>query len=75
MLADLRLVDKQHTYVQDLRLDQRMILRIAIEVLSKVSMIILYDPFVSFTPSMMMNVGNNKDMVHNVIMSMNMSMI
>ena len=57
LLADLQLVDEQHTYIQDLRLDQRMILRIAIEVLTKVSMIVLYDPFALFTPSMMMNVG------------------
>ena len=70
MLADLRLVDEQHTYVQDLRLDQRMILRIAIEVLSKVSMIILYDPFASFTPSMMMNVGIGKEIVHLIIISL-----
>lgn len=61
LLADLRLVDEQHVYVQDLRLDQRMILRIAIEVLSKVSLIVLYDPFTTFTPSMMMNVRNDND--------------
>ena len=56
LLADVRLVKDQHKYVKELRPDQKMILRIAIEVLTKSSIIILYDPFITFTPSMTMNV-------------------
>ena len=57
LLADVRLVKYQHTQVKYLRKDQRMILRISIEVLTKSSVIVLDDPFVSFTPSMTINVG------------------
>ena len=56
LLAYVRLVKNQHDCVKSLRPDQRMILRIAIEVLTKSSLIILYDPFVTFTPSMTVNV-------------------
>ena len=44
--------------LRDLRLDQKMIIRIAIEVLTKSSLVVLNDPFISFTPSMTMNVLN-----------------
>ena len=56
LLADVRLVKYQHTQLKFLRKDQIMILRISIEVLTKSSVIILDDPFISFTPSMTMNV-------------------
>lgn len=56
LLADVRLVKYQHTQLKFLRKDQIMILRISIEVLTKSSVIILDDPFNSFTPSMTMNV-------------------
>lgn len=55
-LADLKLVQFQHSQVKMLRKDQAMILRIAIEVLTKSSMIVLEEPFLTFTPSMTMNV-------------------
>ena len=56
MLADLRLVSYQHMQVKALQKDQRMILRIAIEILTKSSLIIIDNPFDSFTPSMTVNV-------------------
>ena len=58
LLADLKLVAEQHVILRDLRLDQKMIIRIAIEVLTKSSLVVLNDPFISFTPSMTMNVLN-----------------
>lgn len=57
MLADLRLVKYQYTPVKELRKDQITILRIAIEILTKSSLIVIDNPFDSFTPSMTMNVG------------------
>lgn len=56
MLADLRLVKYQYTQVKELRKDQMTILRIAIEILTKSSLIVIDNPFDSFTPSMTMNV-------------------
>lgn len=57
MLADLRLVKYQYTPVKELRKDQITILRIAIEILTKSSLIVIDNPFDSFTPSMTMNVS------------------
>lgn len=56
MLADLRLVKYQYTQVKELRKDQMTILRIAIEILTKSSLIVIDNPFDAFTPSMTMNV-------------------
>ena len=55
-LSDLKLVQFQHLRVRTLRKDQAMILRIAVEVLTKSSVIVLEEPFLTFTPSMTMNV-------------------
>ena len=57
LLSDLRLVKYQHIQVKSLRKDQTMILRIAIEVLTKSSLIIIDNPFDTFTPSMTVNVN------------------
>lgn len=57
LLSDLKLVKYQHVQVQALRKDQAMILRIAIEMLTKSSVIVLEEPFLTFTPTMTMNVN------------------
>ncbi len=56
-LSDLKLVQFQHSRVRTLRKDQAMILRIAVEVLTKSCVIVLEEPFLTFTPSMTMNVN------------------